>query len=885
MCSRLEDQRLSYFQHNQSTLRGTRIGAAPTATAAGAPLPAGGEVESEHRHHQDSVYLPASFTNSVRNKREHFIDAMHIQKDLGIPQFFITATMNPNYDFLKRMLGEQTALDRPDIVSRVFHCFTKQLVRKLKDGILGPYVYHIYVVEFQKRGLPHLHMALRVNREVDPNNVDKFIDEFISVKLHHPNDPELEDMVGEIMVHNHTKSCNQNRRVQPTVDSPCKKKFPIKPCAKSNVNSKGYAVYKRAAEDAYVVSYNPDLLKWGGAHINVVFTQNVLFIAYIFKYMFKNANLADRVNVAFEGDEGTEEAKDDSKETENPRRQLNGIPEYHGSRFLSSPFATVRIFDFPLVVKSISVTRLPVHFQNHHRIIYMSNGAQFELINRSAASHLDVYMYRPVAYENMLYAQFINSFIISPPSDTMPFTLKPGEECFKVCAKNECDNETREYWIRIHQRSKKRHHLSRIHRVSQSSGDIWYLRHILLNKPLRSWSMVFNGVECTTYQEMANEMGLIRPDENQFILEMQESVDIGLASDELRRLLVTQSIEGGPTVVIWNRFRDILIKDHKARTGSNDFGIELALWDIQQLFKASNHSITDFGLEEPKMQLLHDNHLIDTAGDLVEQMAACDALANQLERKYNEEQKAFYDYVIGRVVNPEEHNNEIVIVMLDGQSGRGKTYLLKGTAARLISQGKNVVIVATTAIAALQYQDGTTAHSAFGINVINEIELRDGERIECAPKQMQVDALRAADVIIWDEAPMAKAADFGAVIKLLTQLFPRNHNLPMGGKHFILAGDFRQIPPVVPFGTEDSIVKSSIISLRYFRENFRIFSLIKAVRDAADPTHSALVDALGNGVIPDFATSAPPPGVRSVNFKVDANPNLVRLVGYRFTSQ
>ena len=96
MCSRLEDQRLSYFQHNQSTLRGTRIGAAPTATAAGAPLPAGGEVESEHRHHQDSVYLPASFTNSVRNKREHFIDAMHIQKDLGIPQFFITATMNPN---------------------------------------------------------------------------------------------------------------------------------------------------------------------------------------------------------------------------------------------------------------------------------------------------------------------------------------------------------------------------------------------------------------------------------------------------------------------------------------------------------------------------------------------------------------------------------------------------------------------------------------------------------------------------------------------------------------------------------------------------------------------------------------------------------------------
>jgi len=35
-------------------------------------------------------------------------------------------------------------------------------------------------------------------------------------------------------------------------------------------------------------------------------------------------------------------------------------------------------------------------------------------------------------------------------------------------------------------------------------------------------------------------------------------------------------------------------------------------------------------------------------------------------------------------------------------------------------------------------------------------------------------------------------------------------NEPFGGKNVIFAGDFRQIPPVVPFGTRQEIINSSI---------------------------------------------------------------------------
>ena len=55
----------------------------------------------------------------------------------------------------------ETAIDRPDIVVKVFHQKVqefKELV--IKQGVLRKGIAYTYVIEFQKRGLPHMHLLL-----------------------------------------------------------------------------------------------------------------------------------------------------------------------------------------------------------------------------------------------------------------------------------------------------------------------------------------------------------------------------------------------------------------------------------------------------------------------------------------------------------------------------------------------------------------------------------------------------------------------------------------------------------------------------------------------------------------------------------------------------
>ena len=55
----------------------------------------------------------------------------------------------------------QTASDRPDLVARVFNLKVKAFLAKLiQHNMLGVVIGYIYVVEFQKRGLPHAHILL-----------------------------------------------------------------------------------------------------------------------------------------------------------------------------------------------------------------------------------------------------------------------------------------------------------------------------------------------------------------------------------------------------------------------------------------------------------------------------------------------------------------------------------------------------------------------------------------------------------------------------------------------------------------------------------------------------------------------------------------------------
>ena len=71
-------------------------------------------------------------------------------------------TANPNWVKITReLLPGQTSYDQPDIVARVFKMKKEELIEDIyKKHIFGHVAAYIYVIEFQKGGLPHIHLLL-----------------------------------------------------------------------------------------------------------------------------------------------------------------------------------------------------------------------------------------------------------------------------------------------------------------------------------------------------------------------------------------------------------------------------------------------------------------------------------------------------------------------------------------------------------------------------------------------------------------------------------------------------------------------------------------------------------------------------------------------------
>lgn len=101
-------------------------------------------------------------------------DAMAIVRDLGNPHLFVTMTCNPNWPEIQAQLQPgQTANDIPIVVCRIFEQKIEALIDELyKDGIFGKAKGYVYTIEFQKRGLPHMHLLLILHPQYAINTPD-----------------------------------------------------------------------------------------------------------------------------------------------------------------------------------------------------------------------------------------------------------------------------------------------------------------------------------------------------------------------------------------------------------------------------------------------------------------------------------------------------------------------------------------------------------------------------------------------------------------------------------------------------------------------------------------------------------------------------------------
>ena len=156
---------------------------------------------------------------------------------------------------------------------------------------------NVWVVEYQKHGLPHAHILLVLHEKYKLKQVKQY-DEFICAEIPDPEKhPRLHEYVSKHMIHGPCylyKSCLRNGE--------CTKYFP-KQLQNQTTNSKGgYPLYRRRKDghtcnsvlnnsvtvnNSYVVPYNPGLLLKYNCHINVEICSTVQAIKYIYKYVYK----------------------------------------------------------------------------------------------------------------------------------------------------------------------------------------------------------------------------------------------------------------------------------------------------------------------------------------------------------------------------------------------------------------------------------------------------------------------------------------------------------------------------------------------------------------------------------------------------------------------
>ena len=169
---------------------------------------------------EEFVYLPSSFTGSPRYYSQKYLDALNMANKLDGGTFLITMTCNPLWKEIQEQLEPyETAVDRPDIVARVFKIKLASLVKdSVENHVLGLVKGFLKVIEFQKRGLPHAHIILILDPADRPSHATD-IDNLVSAQIpDETTDKRLHTIVTKNMLHLCTTQCRSK-------DGQCTKRF------------------------------------------------------------------------------------------------------------------------------------------------------------------------------------------------------------------------------------------------------------------------------------------------------------------------------------------------------------------------------------------------------------------------------------------------------------------------------------------------------------------------------------------------------------------------------------------------------------------------------------------------------------------------------------
>jgi hypothetical protein len=134
---------------------------------------------------------------------------MRIPAAYGAIDYFVTFTTNPEWPEITENSSLAGGMNSPDLYCRVFHLKMKALLYDiLHNGVLGVVVAYCWTVEFQQRGLPHMHALFFVRPEDKPHRPE-IIDAVVSAQFPDPSDSVYFEAVCKHMIHGPCGVLNQ----------------------------------------------------------------------------------------------------------------------------------------------------------------------------------------------------------------------------------------------------------------------------------------------------------------------------------------------------------------------------------------------------------------------------------------------------------------------------------------------------------------------------------------------------------------------------------------------------------------------------------------------------------------------------------------------------
>ncbi|KAK9671842.1 hypothetical protein RND81_12G058200 [Saponaria officinalis] len=374
--------------------------------------------------------------------------------------------------------------------------------------------------------------------------------------------------------------------------------------------------------------------------------------------------------------------------------------------------------------------------------------------------------------------------------------------------------------------------------VHPTAGERYYLRQLLnYVKEARTFEEIrtVEGHTYKSYKEACSAMGLLNNDK-EWHNALQEANQWAMPS-QLRELFVTMLLfcEVTDVVTLWNNSYVILSKDieRKKRKLFGHPGLVLTeeakrsytLIEVDKVLMRYGKSLKDIkDMPLPQFEDVNglENKLIRDERMYGRKQLAYDS--SQKMQQLNKDQQVVYDKVIEAV-----NNNSGQVIFLYGHRGTGKTFLYSTISAKIKAEGKIVLNVASSGIAALLLPGGRTAHSRFEI----PIELFYNSTCNISQNTQLAELLRKTSLIIWDEAPMDYKYAFEALDRTMKDIIglrdKEAKSKLFGGKVILLGGDFRQVLPIVSKGARQDIVQASI-NRSYIWNDCRVYMLSKSMR-------------------------------------------------------